>query len=581
MAGEARKLAQKLQVPPTYTKGVGARGKWVKGEDGKMRKTVSRGASVAGVMNSADDILVRMEGALDTWRKAKDKGEGVNAAIKPLDEMAELVRRAEIESKDDGGAVVANVASALMRLNPDDRMTVLRRAGRPEMFEPLLDAELAEPDAGGLDRVEQSQSDRKAIAKSRIAQEKSDTFSADKLPLSQRPSSFFVTPDRTSKKGNPVKSSQTYKEHLPKEGNSPLDVQAKRGGEKKIARGGSGGLTQEDIEVFGMTEAEPSTRKRATNALADDQIAQVKAIEKKGMPATLPGVIRSKKKDSRISEADGPNTLTVGASQRPGAEWSGRPGMLEIEDEVARRNRSEMEKVIGALYEKTAPTATEAAGVGKGARLRAVAPTDTTIDLDQMFPWWRGRFAQLDARGRYQYPSRLPSAEWMAGMIQGMGGVADPDFVTRVAPLLQRSIDFADATPTTPQAAHYNSKVFLLSPQMEKAMRQGVGSRDYPAAVYGERKIPRERVVKPARTFKEQFGSEATAAPKSQGDARSRVKALMNEGEPPPAAPQKTLDKIQQSRERVKKLMQDRPGTGETSSIYTVPQNSPVQYLLA
>lgn len=617
MAGEARKLSKQLQVPPAYTKGVGARSRWVKGEDGKMRKTASRGASVAGVMSSADDILVRMESALDTWKTAKAKKQGVNAAIKPLDEMAELVRRAEIESKDDGGAVVANVASALMRLNPEDRMTVLRRAGRPALFEPLLEAELPEPDAGGLDRAAQTESDRKSLAQARVSGEQAETFSVDQLPLAQRPSSFFVEPDRTSKRGNPVRSSETYKGHKPKEGNAPLDVQARRG-----ARGGSGGLTDEDIEDFGMTEAAPSTRGTAKKRLADDQITQAKAIQKRGMTPTLPRVVRSKKKDASFTEADGPAVLTKGTSQRKGGKWSGRSTALEIEDEVARRNRSQIEKVVSLLYEKTQPVrldnerviATGEAAADAGLSPVALDGTET-IDLDEVFPWWRARFAQLDSRGRYQYPARMPTAEFITGMIQGLYGVADRDFLRRVTPLIQRSIDAAPDTPAlrqkamiadektgrlrpfdpkadaaragevqnviTSSAGKYSRKVFLLSPQMERAMKQGVGSRDLPYPVYGDRQVPRERVTKPARTFKEQYGSDAVA-PKSQEAARERAKAMIEGGEQPKAAsPKQTLDRIQKARERAKQLMQGGPGTTDTSSINTVPQHSPVHSLLA
>lgn len=619
MAGESRKLAKKLQVPRAFTKGVGNSRTYYEGADGQLvRGPITRGAQTDTVMERSDVVLLKMESALGAWKKATAAGSNVNAAIQPLDDMAELVRRAAIESKDEGGAVVAHVASALMRLPADDRMTILRRAGRPEMFEPLVQSGLGEPPLrGGVGDQPSPQQQRRNAAEKTIEKESAEEFSVDKLPLEQRPSSFFVEPDRYSSGGNKIPSSKTYKGHLPKEGNTPLEVKALRG-----ARGGSGGLTAEDIE-FGMTESAKSTKHAAKNRLAEDQIAQVKAIEdkaKKGLslPPALPRVVRSKKKDSIFTEADGPNTVTAGTSQRPGGSWSGR-APLEIEDEVARRNRSESSKFIGMLYNMTEPTkidntrpsvsAIEAADAGMtGPAITA----DSVIDLDRFTPWWRGRFAQLDARGRYQYPARLPSAEFIAGIIQGRAGIPDPDFVTRVAPLIQRSIDAAPAAPelglmlpdpsqnnklrpfdaakdagreteavVTTSAGKYSRKVFLLSEPMENAMKQGVGTPDYPYPVYGERQVPRERVVKPARTLVEQQARAGTAASQPQNDARARVKAaLSNEDQPAKATPQSTLDKMQRARERFKKIS-DGPGTGDSSSIYRVPQSSPVRSLLA
>ena len=641
MAGEARKLAKKLQVPPSFTKGVGDKYRWVKDDDGfvrKIRDTERSGAEVDAVRDRSDVILVKMESALEKWKKAKSEGKDVNASMKPLDEMAELVRRAAIESKDEGGAVVAHVASALMRLPADDRMVVLRHAGRPELFEPLLEGGLAEPPLrGGVGNEKATQTQRLSKATETIKAEKGEEFAVDQLPLVQRPSSVFVEPERYSSSGSKVDSTGTYKGHLPKEGNTPLAVKAKRGkspvhgmitdpetGEvvQKVPRGGSGGLTGQDIEFFGMTEAADSTKRSALNRLADDQIAQVKAIEAKAKrgespPPTLPIVVRSKKKDARLDEFDGDNAITAGASQRPGAGWSGRYP-LEIEDEVARRQRSESAKFIGMLYDMTEPTkidnrrlsVSSEEAVDAGLSGPTINP-ESAIDLDRYIPWWRGRFAQLDARGRYQYPARMPSAQFLAGIIQGRAGIPDPDFVERIAPLIQRSIDAAPDAPdlglmikdpatnkmrpfdpeadrgleaeavVTSSAGKYSRKVFLLSKDMETAMKAGVGTPDYPYPVYGERQVPRERVVKPVRTLAEQKARAGTAASQPQNDARARVKSMMqNADQPAEAAPQNTLDKMQKARERMKKF-RDGPGTGDTSSIYSVPPSSPMRSLLA
>jgi hypothetical protein len=662
---QARKVLQpskrltELAVPPRFARGVGTTTRKTVQPDGTVETGgMVRGANEAEVKKSADSLALRMGGAVEAWRKAKTAGKGVNAAIKPLDDMAELVRRADIERKDpDGGAVVANVASALLQLPPDDRMIVLRRAGRPAFFEPLVEGDLPEP-PGGLQPKQSKAAQRKALAEA-----ESDRMQRSDLPLAQRPSSFFVEPQRYTAegvKGDPAKS---YKGHVPKDNQ---DVAVRQGGAKEIKRGGTGGLTQEDIEFWGMKEAEPSTRKQAANALAGDQIAQSKAIDKtfgaedsavlpqvvtratssrsalrklvkeevgklpKGVQLTslytalrpMPDMSNEKvaaarqwvnglppEQQRRLFDAAAPapppppeKALSVGASQQPQGRWTGKASALEIEKEVARRQRSTFQKHLEPLYANTAPlkvnparevSVTEADEVGLS---RSTIDPNAKIDLDQMFPWWRARFAVLDAKGRYRYPARLPSAEWIAGMIQGMYGVDDPDFVQRMAPLIQRSIDAAPDMPdprriikdaqtgkmrpfnsitdagmegeavTTSRAGKYLNKVLLLSPSMEQAMRAGVGSRDYPYAVYGDRKVPLPAVTKPERYL---TGGEPKKKGASAEDGIRKLKGKKAGGKP---------DAQSDVMERMKKYG---PGTNEVSSIYTLPPNSPMRALLA
>jgi hypothetical protein len=635
MSGPSRKLLGGIPAP--YAEGVGRQPQFSKSQDGKLRMDWVSGADEGEVAKSADRLHLRMEGAVERWRSALGGKDGTNQAIGPLDEVAEHVRRAAIESKDSGGAVIADVASALLRLSPDDRMTVLRRAGRPEIFEPLLGGGLPDPPKGGIDDS-QAKANAKELAKA--------GFSRSDLPLSFRPSAMLVEPDKYSKRGNEVKSAKTYKEHLPKD-KAPLDVKVKRG-----ERGGSDGLTDEDIEYFGVKESGATAQRRAVNALAGDQIGQVKKIEKKYDAAELPpvntsagnlrenlreaislyadslpkgvyfasvfralgdpraagtNVTRARKwldsLDDRTRDAlqasvrpDPPapprdSVVSVGTSTNPQDKWSGRSG-LKVDQEVARRNRGAMTKIVNMLYEMTAPVnprpmdvptlmaGDDAAANISNKPLAAAARPNATIDLDRFFPWWRGRFAVLDENGQYTYPGRLPSAEWLTGMIQGMYSISDPDFEARIKPLIQRSINAAADEPTTPRARAYEGKAFLLSEDMEEAMRAGVGSRDYPYSVYGDREVPRASVSKPLRTFKEQAAA-AGQAPSVEADAaRAETKRLMQEGG---SSRKPKKDAVEEAREKVRRLMQSReaPGTGDQSSIYTVRPDSPFQLLLA
>jgi hypothetical protein len=569
IAPSTRLAKSGLVVPERYGKNVGQQYRYVAGPDGKVRRVPGeRGAFPADVAEAGESAAARMSLAMDEYNAAKAAGESTNTAIKPLDEMAELVRTVADTAAREPDTVTANVAAALLALPIEDRTTVLRRAGRPALFEPLLEGDLPEPLRGGLAGDDGMDALKKSIQTEDM--EATQAASRGEMPAWMKPSSWFVSGDRVSKRsGNVVQSSDTYKDHLPRDSATPLDVAARRGD-----RGGSGGLTKEDIAEFGMTEAQDSTQKQAANRLAGDQIAQVKAIEDPNNfgedSATLP---RAVGKRSAGRETD----LTVGASQGRDAKWSGKEPD-EIEDVVAQRNRGPTAKVIEAVYRATAPTETQAAGRGKNAVMRSVAPADTTIDMDALFPWWRARFATMDAKGRYYYPTRLPSSEWVTGVIQGLFKINDSEFFARAQPLIQRSIDNAADVPIGARAEGYSKKVFLLSPQMEQAMRAGVGSPDYPYPVYGDTRVPRERVRKPERTIK--------TAPPSQSamDAKAATRALLDDDAPAPAGPP-VSDSMQQARDKVKALMEKPkkrgPETTDTSSIYMLPNTSPIQGLLA
>ena len=569
IAQSTRLAKSGLVVPERYGKNVGPQYRYVADENGKVRRVLKddpraeeQARAVAG---AGDNAAARMSLAMDEYNAAVAAGESANTPIKPLDEMAELVRTVADTAAREPDTVTANVAAALLALPVEDRTTVLRRAGRPALFEPLLEGDLPEPIRGGLDGDDGMAKLKESIQTEDM--EAAQAASRGEIPVWKRPSSWFVSPDKISARtGEIIPSSQTYKNVLPRDSATPLDVAARRGD-----RGGSGGLTEEDIAEFGMTEAKETTQKQAANRLAGDQIAQVKAIEKNygEDSATLPQVVG---KRTAARETD----LTVGASQGWNAQWSGREPD-EIGDVVAQRNRGATPKLLETLYRLTTPT-TEQAGRGTGAIMRTVSPSDTTIDMDALLPWWRARIATMDAKGRYYYPSRLPSSEWVTGVIQGFLKVDDPEFFARIQPLIQRSIESASFTPSTEKAQRLTQKVFLLSPQMEQAMRAGVGSPDYPYPVYGDTRVPRERVKKPERTIKTEPLSQSAM------DAKAATRALLDDDTPTPASPP-VSDSMQQARDKVRALIEKPkkrgPETTDTSSIYMLPNTSPIQGLLA
>lgn len=545
---------------------------FVQTDDGRIVPSVQRGADPSAVLKSADDLASQAQLSVDRQRRAvagkpspfaskrnkKAKPESPNDAVKSLDEIAEMVRVVADTAAREPDTVTANVAAALLALPPKDRAMVLRRAGRPELFEPLLRMPAQTILPGGVTAAGPTFADLMA------GRRQPDNF-VQNLPLVQRPSQVFRGADKLDPK-NPKrvrKGSQEYKNVI-REGQSPLDVETMRGD-----RGGSGGLTPADVQVLGLKPADAATQKSALKKLAGDQNAQAKEIGKKGMEPTLPQVVKTKSPPAPDS------VVTTGTSQRASRRWSGKK-RTDIDRVVANRNMSRTNELIDLMYRMTEAPDIAAGTTAAKRAARQPIPSDYLINLDVYVPWWRARFAELDADGNYTYPNRLPSAEFIAGMIQSMKKVDDPSFISRMAPLLERSIDAAPVEPSTKSAQRYNNKAYKLSPDMEEAMRAGVGSRDYPYPVYGSREIARPEVEMPV----DQVPGPDT---QPQADARSKVRALMDLNDPPetPPAPKKggASDK---AREAFRRFMdEDAAGTTDTSSIYRMPVQSPLRSLIA
>jgi hypothetical protein len=179
----------------------------------------------------------------------------------------------------------------------------------------------------------------------------------------------------------------------------------------------------------------------------------------------MPGKKRALYDVAMPSSGPDPDTVvTTGTSQRPGARWSGKKP-LEIEREVQRRNLGAYEKVIVPLYQKTAPVrkeyqfegVSEAEAEASGL-FSAPIDNEATVDLDQMFPWWRTPWALVDAEGNYSYPNMMPSGQHVTAMIRSLFSIEDPDFMERITPLIERSIAAAPDQPSTPEARKLSTR---------------------------------------------------------------------------------------------------------------------------
>lgn len=437
----------------------------------------------------------------DTFRAMFDKAgaesKNPNVGESAYDNLAEVIqsyqREYSAEIADNNPTVIAPMVDALMNLDVQTRQLVLDKAGDPEIFRNLRNAELDTSSGDGVSResgVAQAKKAVEADAKELPADDRR------RLPVMYRLSSVFGKPDTKNAKGEIVSGSKGYK----KDEYKPDPTV--------------------DTPVENLSQ---SARMLLLRRLANDQMQQVHSIEvdpktKKpsGRIATLPST------DPDIPT--GGDNLTIG-TDRAYVD----PGM-----DVQNRNRTQQDKILEHMYAATQPRQrmdkgggvlrglSDAVGDSRSAeKLDSVQsveqPTDTVIPLDRYFPWWRSRFAELDADGNLAYPPRMPSAEFITGVIMAQAKIPASqmgEFMNRMVPLIQRSIDQASDTPAPdlildkktgkkiprPRSAfYYSSQVQLPSESFLDVMQQGVGSPDYPHQIYGDRQIDIPEVQAPER----------------------------------------------------------------------------------
>lgn len=573
-----------------------------------------RGADREAVESHAAYLSARFDKAIEAAEKIKEKagkkkknGEPVvvsdDEIAKPFNELIDHVRTVAVNAKGgDGGdpTILADVASALMSLDQPMREMVLRRAGNPEVFEPLRNAELAEPPAAAKAR-EGEQSIKRMLTEERargaVDTDDRQLDAASKvsaLPAVKRPSSVFALPDsmnsrvsKASGKAEITPSSDQYKKFLPRD-HSPLNV------------------TADDAKT---------TQAGAIRRLAGDSLADIRKIQNnilrergytdeeiKSLPASKRAEMFPMQGDAKSHTEPLPSGITPQMLTRntdpnywhPSDRQKNTPLNLNVtvDRTLANRNRGTYDKVLEMLYKMTNPEPVRDASTGALVSNRAdgtpaafAEPHDTVVDLDRFFPWWRGRFAVGDKDGNLSYPAALPSPEFVTGMIEGMYKVQNPQFFDRMLPLIKRSIDAAPDTPAPDArpfhggrtAQEYSQMVFLPSQQFAETMKGGVGSRDMPYSIYGPRAVERPEVTAPERHPFQQAMQEFNA----QGDAAANELRQRMQGGAAPMAPDASDADQDAAVQELRRLMGGTPGLGDQSSIYRMQPTSPLRSLIA
>ena len=573
-----------------------------------------QGANEGAVEAAGQDMIVRFRKAAEAVKSGKAKGD----PLSPLAEHVRLVARNAADSTDGTPTVMADVAAALMSVDDSTRDMILRRAGNPEVFEPLRNSALPEPDAEGA--IQRDLAEARASGRVKAEDAAAETAgSVDTFPMIKRWSSHFAQPDKLNKKGDLTESTKSYNrynETKPKN-NNPMDVVGEGTRTKMLREAGYSdadikGMSAEQRQIAtlktmgydddAIAEMSPGARQKADpisaqssqdialRYMAGDQLGQLRKIQDARLrdmgydDATIAQMANAPRrgqepvpgkpyKDALSPFGEGvqiggprtPYSLDIGTDPnywKPADRKNrtdDRSGATTA-DVVDRRNKGSQDRVLELLYKLTAPeTAYDSQGAERMVSAPGAVGGTATIDLDRYFPWWRTRFADMDASGNPSYPARLPSAEFITGLIEANYGVRDPKFFERVLPLIQRSIDSAPDSPNemvgafdgARSAADYANMVVLPSPQFMDVMSEGVGSKDMPYDIYGSRAVPRPEVTAPERHPFQGTGAESNEAQ----DALNEFRRLMSEP--------------------------SQPDLGDQASIYRLPQQSPMRALLA
>lgn len=547
------------------------------------------------------DKSLRLQKSVEKFQKEVTKlqksgigaDEATRKASKHLDDAAELVKQHAVEAKGEDPTVVADIAAALLTIDPGPRQMLLRRAGNPEIFSDLDGVELDQTDVEGAPAVSEFQ--KGASAASAKAEEKdlAKAETRESLPLRQRPASTLQQKGEVTKTGTPKDPSDIYKDHV----RSPSALEVDTSERRRI------------IETQGPEAAAKipltTTQRGALNTLAGDQIKALKKIAtiqraRLGMSesqfrklkpeqqaafdiqnligAYLPDVISEKEK---LTFHPRDEVLRIGTGLGSGGfgsksqKW-GRGGVADRV--VENRNNSQFENLQRLMYELTAPIAETDPRTGKvllDASGNPVASQSRTsrINLNTQFPLHRARLGQARPDGTLEWPAEAMSPEFLTEFMQGVFNNHDPEFFTRMLPLIQRSLEYTPAYAgsktvlipggdiqygggkRTRTAGKYDQMQFVPSDKFKRAMEEGVGSAKFPYPIYGTKQLDREPLGPPALT------PEPTGIPGGNIDQ----------------------DVMQQTRDRIeemRKKLRGQTGTNDQASIYMVPDTSPLRTLL-
>lgn len=256
-----------LRVPEGFDRGVRQS---VMDEKGVPLDVVS-GASPDAVAKMAGAKATRLRSAIDKYNtklnSLLEEGYGEDVAIRnasrELDGAANLIRQHVTTVPGDDPPVIADMALALMELQPKERSMLLRRAGNPEIFAPLVEGDMPEPNEQlGTAISQASRMHRGATAAAEFDSKVAESMSREGLPIGQNPSAVIRQEGKTRRTGTVVKPNDVWKTVARKKENSPLGVDTTLREDIAAVDG------QEEVAAVPLN----SQQQRALQDLAGDQI---------------------------------------------------------------------------------------------------------------------------------------------------------------------------------------------------------------------------------------------------------------------------------------------------------------------
>lgn len=446
---------------------------------------------------------------LKQYEKAFNRG-GTEERAEILKTLSEQIGRYVTETDPNkpgaDGAVVAEMASALGQLDPDFRNSVLRAAGNPEIFRPLQDVSLPDIPKGELgDESNKVLQQAEGISRTVKPEEQFETNdfmavanrgTADQAPMMGRPSSVMVDPayyrrDRKTgdllldEEGMPivVPQSKTYKNYRDRPDN-PNSMMA---AQKKEIKAIEGEFGKGNTILPPINKEEPSGFRVSRDLLDDDSYDPI--LQEYVDDGTVEEIAKRPPPKNNVltigTAGDATGQRSTGVSPDRSARYAGR-NSPPLDRVIENQNTSGVnERTLREMY-----------------RLTVEEPAAGIIDLDAMFPQWRGRYQQR-VMGQIEYPSRAPSADFVVTLMEGILTPNDPNFRDDMRDLVQRSIDAAPAkAPRNPNwkpgdrrdARWYDEHVFIAGEGWAEKLDRGPDpdDPDYPASLYDRRSAPKQ-----------------------------------------------------------------------------------------
>jgi hypothetical protein len=250
-----------------------------------------------------------------------------------------------------------------------------------------------------------------------------------------------------------------------------------------------------------------------TSAKARDAAAR-KALERSGAESMirLPGTIPA--------EANTPTQL--GVPLRVGRS-SDRIGDLEVE----RLNRLPADHLLRTLMEATGAKTGSTGALDTLSKSNtgaySIADMDeaanTTVNLDAIFPQSRGLFPSVGADGTITH--QQATADLIARLLTGRIEAAQKqelgsDFVTRITPLIERSLQVsADTRPRTPEARRFLNYKFQPGPQGMRFLSRQAGDNTLNIGGPAPQALPAPPAAPPAMFVPDEMDVELPDLPQS------------------------------------------------------------------